>query len=1246
MAADVGVRVKVEGEKTFTQAIRTINQQMKELDAEMKAAVSSMDGMQKGETQTAQKTRILTESIAKAQEKVSLLSQQYDKAKSNLTSLGTAQEEAKSKLDAYGNELTEAKAKLDTLGTELEQLKNAEGDHSTEIQEVTQAYEAQKAVVDQAQQNYINQNKEVTKATNAYNKEEAEVARLGTQINTTNATINKHRAELEKTTSSLYKAGEAAKKWGERLSTLGNTMSKIGGFTTKYITTPVLAAGTASVKFASDYNENLNKVDASFKDSADVVKEWAKTATESFGLSENAALEATSLFGDMGTSMGLTTEQAAEMAISLTGLAGDLSSFKNIGISEAMTALKGVFTGETESIKELGVVMTETNLKEFADGLGLVYDEMSQTEKVTLRYQYVLDKTENSQGDYIRTSDEAANSLRTMKAEAENLAVAFGEEILPTITPLIQSATELIQKFGELDEETKQFIIKALAISAAAGPVTKGLSAVSSAAGTVATYGGKLMTAVAGSGSALAGLAGPVGIASVALFGITVALANAIANTEESKTETQLLGEASAETQTQLQGLNDEIKKSPDGFRASTSAAESNAEANANLISSLISATDAYDGTATSALDIQNIVDQLNTSIPDLNLAFDAETGTLNMTGEALEALNEKYEAQTKYDAAVENRNNLLEQQKSAQEALTSAQGTYTEALENLNQFEKEHTHVINGVRYANSGYEFSWSAARDAVDDAADAVSEAEKTVDSAGNAVGDAEKDVDAYGKQLDEAAKKSDKFAKKTTESEDALEEEAQAAKEATQSLAKVGLAAYDAVSAGGDLRAAYEELSSQAEQYTDKADAQIVADTEAALAKLNHAATVQELGNKYGEMSDLIGVSTDQVADYLIAADMSFDDFAASVEEATTSVVNDFQETETSLGLSLEEMGTNLYNNIQAQAEWNDNIALLWNKAVESGNSGAMDLVKALYDMGIQGGEQVAQFVNLTDEQLEWWANLYGKAGGEAAEKATIGSAMASDQLYESGMEMKNEQLEGYESVDMEPSGSESVERTIDGMKSQTSAVRIAAQQQTDAITTIWTNAAPSFQSIGLSATQSIAGGLSSGQPYVTSAANLLAQAAKDSAGSISFYSVGYNMAQGIANGLYGGSSLIKSAAISVARSALSSAKSELGINSPSRVFRDEVGEMMGEGMVLGLEDSMRRIEQAARLVSNNAYGAVARNMALSNAGSNMTNRQYTVSPTIYVYGAPGQDENVLAEKIMAKINTSLIRRSMS
>lgn len=179
--------------------------------------------------------------------------------------------------------------------------------------------------------------------------------------------IDADSEKLEKVLNVMKsEAANTAKSIGDAVSSAGKKISKFGTSMTKYVTTPVLAAGAAAVKFASDYEENLNKVDASFKDSAQVVKDWAKTATEQFGMSESAALEATSLFGDMGTSMGLTTAQAADMSTNLAGLAGDLASFKNIGIDQAMTALKGVFTGETESIKELGVVLTETNLKEFA----------------------------------------------------------------------------------------------------------------------------------------------------------------------------------------------------------------------------------------------------------------------------------------------------------------------------------------------------------------------------------------------------------------------------------------------------------------------------------------------------------------------------------------------------------------------------------------------------------------------------------------------------------------------------------------------------------------------------------------------------------------------------------------------------------------------------------------------------------------------------------------------------------------
>ena len=257
----------------------------------------------------------------------------------------------------------------------------------------------------------------------------------------------------------------------EKLDTFSSSMTNFGNKMSLAVTAPLVALGGKMVSAASDMEENINKVDVAFGKSADGVKAWADTATESFGLSKNQALEATSLFGDMATSMGLPQDAAADMSTSLAGLAGDLASFKNIDIEQAMTALNGVFTGETESLKTLGIVMTETNLKQFAEDAGLVYDEMSQAEKVQLRYAYVMEMTKNAQGDYARTADGTANSMRTLQASFDNLIALLGSSLLPAITPVIQFITDLLQKFSELDPATQKVIVIIGAVLAALGPV-------------------------------------------------------------------------------------------------------------------------------------------------------------------------------------------------------------------------------------------------------------------------------------------------------------------------------------------------------------------------------------------------------------------------------------------------------------------------------------------------------------------------------------------------------------------------------------------------------------------------------------------------------------------------------------------------------------------------------------------------------------------------------------------------------
>lgn len=324
---------------------------------------------------------------------------------------------------------------------------------------------------------------------------------LSAKITGDSSGFDKAIQSAEKTASSFEKRMESI---SSKAKSIGDKLSGIGTVLTVGVTTPLAVAGKSMVDAASDFDENLNKISVAFGDSADDVKAWADTATESFGLSMNQALEATSLFGDMATSMGISQSEAASMSTSLAGLAGDMASFKNIGIDEAMTALNGVFTGETESLKQLGIVMTEVNLQEFADGLGLVYDDMTQAEKVQLRYNYVMAMSKNAIGDYARTSDGTANSMRTFQASVENLAITLGQNLLPIVTPIIQKATEMVNAFSAADPELQRLILGIAGIAAAAGPaliilggMVSGFGSLVSILGAVLSPIGLIITAIA-----------------------------------------------------------------------------------------------------------------------------------------------------------------------------------------------------------------------------------------------------------------------------------------------------------------------------------------------------------------------------------------------------------------------------------------------------------------------------------------------------------------------------------------------------------------------------------------------------------------------------------------------------------------------------------------------------------------------------------------------------------------------------
>ena len=223
----------------------------------------------------------------------------------------------------------------------------------------------------------------------------------------------------------------------------------------KDFVTPIAAASTAAaalgVKFiqaASDMEETKSKVNEVFKGNSKAINDWSKTSIVKMGLAGQSALDTAALFGDMATGLGMNTEKAAQISTSLTQLSADLASFKNISQERAKVALNGVFTGETEALKSLGVVMTQANLEEFAHQKGIKkrIKDMKEAEKVMLRYNYVLSKTKNAHGDFERTGGGFANQMRKFTEMQKEISTKIGEVFLPKINSSLTRINKAISE--------------------------------------------------------------------------------------------------------------------------------------------------------------------------------------------------------------------------------------------------------------------------------------------------------------------------------------------------------------------------------------------------------------------------------------------------------------------------------------------------------------------------------------------------------------------------------------------------------------------------------------------------------------------------------------------------------------------------------------------------------------------------------------------------------------------------------
>lgn len=352
-------------------------------------------------------------------------------------------------------------------------------------------------------------NKSIEDISNQFTKINKEfTTQMSDMVNNVTGNINK---QFTKTTKGM------GKQMSQIADAGGNAGKKAVGMFENITKKLPAVLGTAAigsfvkscVDMGSDITEVQNVVDTAFGSMSTQADEFAKSSMKRFGLSELSAKRYMGVFGQMSSAMGVTGKNALEMAENVTALTGDVASFYNLGTDEAYTKMKSIWTGETETLKDLGVVMTQTNLDQYAlnNGFGKTTANMTEQERLMLRYQYVTNALSNASGDFAKTQDSWANQTRILTLRFEQLKASLGKGFIALFTPIVKGANAALAALQKLADGFASFIsmLTGADLSASTGSISQSaaeLSGVSDSLGDVGDSAAGTASDVAGIGDA------------------------------------------------------------------------------------------------------------------------------------------------------------------------------------------------------------------------------------------------------------------------------------------------------------------------------------------------------------------------------------------------------------------------------------------------------------------------------------------------------------------------------------------------------------------------------------------------------------------------------------------------------------------------------------------------------------------------------------------------------------------------
>ena len=284
------------------------------------------------------------------------------------------------------------------------------------------------------------------------------------------ADVSQLKKGLADAESAIKGVDSNVKQASTGMSNFVGTLKKVGAaMGATFAASQVANFAKESVMAASNMAESLSKVQVVFGEGAAEVEAFGKSAASNLGISNQAALEAAGTYGNLFQAFGLGQGESQKMSTSLVQLAADMASFNNTSIDQAITALRSGLSGETEPLKRFGVALSEVRLKEEALRMGLITTTkgtLPAAIKAQASYALIMRDTALAQGDYARTADGTANTMKTLQAKMEDAKVAVGDALMPAFRGLLKVLDLIIPvltKLGDFFKKNYEYI-QALAI--------------------------------------------------------------------------------------------------------------------------------------------------------------------------------------------------------------------------------------------------------------------------------------------------------------------------------------------------------------------------------------------------------------------------------------------------------------------------------------------------------------------------------------------------------------------------------------------------------------------------------------------------------------------------------------------------------------------------------------------------------------------------------------------------------------